>query len=162
VQSGKKVVTSHHNTKSYDNRTNTLKNMRKRVIFVMLCAVIALMASCGAFKQCDDVGNNFYNCLKSQDYDCALQYLDDEALKVTSREIWLDGFKEKESKLGLLLSVQRRDFESYTMDNVTRLAIKYKNHYSNGIAYERLEFIERMGDFKITYYQYNEDSTLVE
>ena len=136
--------------------------MKKRVIIILLSAVIALMASCGAFKQCDDVGTSFYNCLKGQDYECALQYLDDEAVRATPREIWLDGFKEKESKLGLLLSVQRRDFESYTIDNVTRLAIKYKNHYSNGIAYERLEFIERRGDFKITYYQYNEDSTLVE
>ncbi|MBQ2096982.1 MAG: hypothetical protein II480_02300 [Bacteroidales bacterium] len=135
--------------------------MRKRAFFILICAIITFVVSCGAFKQCDDVGTEFYNCLKNRDYDLALQYLDDEAVKATPREIWMDGFKEKDSKLGFLLTVQRRDFESYTVDNVTRLAIKYKNYYTNGVAYERLEFIERMGDFKITFYQYNEDSTLV-
>ena len=162
MNSSKNVITSHHKTKRYNTRTFIMTNMRKRAIFIIMCAIITIMASCGAFKQCDDVGTSFYNCLKSQDYDQALQFLDDEAIKATPREIWLDGFKEKDRKLGLLLSVQRQDFESNTKDNVTRLAIKYKNHYTNGVAYERLEFIERMGSFKITFYQYNEDSTLVE
>ena len=135
----------------------------KKAIPILLCAIIAaIAASCGAFKQCDDVGTDFYNCLKNKEYDQALQYLDEEATQATPPEIWLNGFKEKDDKLGLLLSVKRQDFESNTKDNVTRLAIKYKNHYTNGIAYERLEFIERAGGFKITFYQYNEDSTLVE
>ncbi|MBQ1696737.1 MAG: hypothetical protein II075_02525, partial [Bacteroidales bacterium] len=90
------------------------------------------------------------------------QLVDDEAIHNTPRQIWLDGLKEKDKSLGLLLNVQRQDFESYTVDNVTRLAIKYKTYYTNGTMFERLEFIERQGNFKITFYQYNEDSTLVQ
>ena len=129
---------------------------------IVICAILATMTSCGAYKQCDDIGTDFFNCLKNKDFDLALQYLDDEATETTPRQIWLDGLKEKDKSLGLLLSVQRQDFESYTVDNVTRLAIKYKTQYSKGTMYERLEFIERHGNFKITFYKYNEDSTLVE
>ncbi|MBO4772017.1 MAG: hypothetical protein J5595_05730 [Bacteroidales bacterium] len=136
----------------------------RKAIPLLLCAILATIAvACGAFKECDEIGNDFYNCLKNKNYDLALQYLDEEATKATPREIWIDGFKEKDKTLGLLLSVQRQDFESYTTDNVTRLAIKYKNNYTNGrTTFERLEFIDRQGTFKITYYAYNEDSTLVE
>ena len=52
--------------------------MRKRALFILICAIITFVVSCGAFKQCDDVGTEFYNCLKNRDYDLALQYLDDE------------------------------------------------------------------------------------
>lgn len=127
-----------------------------------ICAILVIIVSCGAFKQCDEIGGDFYNYLKNQEYDQALQLLDEEALKATPRQVWLDGLKEKDKQLGLLLSVQRQDFESYTSDNVTRLAIKYKTQYTKGIMYERLEFIERKDDFKITFYNYNEDSTLVD
>lgn len=135
----------------------------KKLLPLLLCAIVAtIIISCGAFAQCDNIGNDFYNCLKNKDYESAMQFLDEEAIKTTPKEIWLNGLIEKDKSLGLLLSVQRRDFESYTMDNVTRLAIKYKNHYTYGTMYERLEFIERNGDFKITFYKYNEDSTLVD
>lgn len=136
--------------------------IRTRIWLCAMFAILAAVASCGAFKQCDDIGDNFYNCLKNSDYDLALQLVDDEAIHNTPRQIWLDGLKEKDKSLGLLLNVQRQDFESYTVDNVTRLAIKYKTYYTNGTMFERLEFIERQGNFKITFYQYNEDSTLVQ
>ena len=132
--------------------------VRMTAILAMLITVV----SCGAFKQCDEIGSDFYNYLKTRQYDLVVQLLDEEALKATPQQIWLDGLKEKDRQLGFLLSVQRRDFESYTVDNVTRLAIRYKNQYSKGIVYERLEFIERNDDFKITFYKYNEDSTLVD
>lgn len=134
------------------------KMVRMTAILAMLITVV----SCGAFKQCDEIGSDFYNYLKTRQYDLVVQLLDEEALKATPQQIWLDGLKEKDRQLGFLLSVQRRDFESYTVDNVTRLAIRYKNQYSKGIVYERLEFIERNDDFKITFYKYNEDSTLVD
>ncbi|MCR5455931.1 MAG: hypothetical protein K6F33_13160 [Bacteroidales bacterium] len=127
-----------------------------------ICVILITIFACGAFKQCDEIGNDFYNFLKNKQYDQALQLLDEEALKVTPQQVWLDGLKVKEQQLGLLLSVQRQDFESHTVDNVTRLAIKYKTQYTKGVMYERLEFIERNDDFKITFYRYNADSTLVE
>ena len=127
-----------------------------------ILAIFITIVSCGAFKQCDEIGNDFYNFLKNRQYDLALQLLDDEALRATPQQKWLDGLKEKDKQLGLLLGVQRQDFESYTVDNVTRLAIRYKTQYSKGILFERLEFIERKEGFKITFYKYNEDSTLVD
>ncbi len=134
----------------------------KMVRMTAILAMLIIVVSCGAFKQCDEIGSDFYNYLKTRQYDLVVQLLDEEALKATPQQIWLDGLKEKDRQLGFLLSVQRRDFESYTVDNVTRLAIRYKNQYSKGIVYERLEFIERNDDFKITFYKYNEDSTLVD
>ncbi len=135
---------------------------KKTIQLLLTCVIVVTMMSCGAFKQCDDIGNDFYNCLKHREFEKALEFLDEEALNATPRDIWLNGLTEKDRALGPLLSVQRQDFESYTVDNVTRLAIKYKTQYSSGKMYERLEFIERNDDFKITFYKYNEDSTLVE
>ena len=135
---------------------------RKKIWLTALGVLLATIIACGAFKECYDIGDEFFNCLKNKEYDLALKYLDDEALKNTPRDIWLDGLKEKDKSLGILLSIQRQDIESYTVDNVTRLAIKYKTFYTNGTIFERLEFIERQSGFKITFYQYNEDSTMVQ
>lgn len=149
------IIQTHHQT------TNAM-TIYKKIWRFAVCALIVAIAACGAFKQCDEVGVGFYNCLKNRTFDLALQYLDEEAIIATPKDIWLNGLQEKDRQLGFLLSVQRQDFESYTVDNVTRLAIKYKTFYSHGTIFERLEFIEREGDFKITFYQYNEDSTMVQ
>lgn len=135
---------------------------RNKIWLTAIGVLIAAVAACGTFKECYDIGDEFFNCLKKKDYNRALQYLDDEATNATPRDIWLDGLEAKGKSLGILLSVQRQDIESYTVDNVTRLAIKYKTFYTNGTIFERLEFIERQGGFKITFYQYNEDSTMVQ
>lgn len=122
---------------------------------------LTIITACGAVKDSDTVGKEFYHCLKERDYEKAMQLLDPEAINYTPADIWDKGLRKNGDALGMILSVERLDFESQTSNNVTRVAIKYKVHYSMGTMYERLEFIERNSEFKITYYKYDEDSTMV-
>lgn len=134
----------------------------KKITAIAISFAIATATSCGPVKDCDDTGKSFYKHLKDRDYDAAIQMLDPEAINNTPVEVWKDGLAKKDRDLGMILSVERRDFESQTSDNVTKMAIKYKVTYSEGTMYERIEFIERDHKFNITYYRYDEDSTIVD
>jgi len=131
------------------------------ILYIALLAIMTGVSACGPVKDCDEVGQNFYQCLKEGDVNKALQYLDPEAINQTPVDIWRQGLTRKSEDLGMILNVERNDFESETRDNVTRATIKYKIHYSKATMYERLEFAERDSKYRITFYKYDEDSTMV-
>lgn len=135
--------------------------MQKLFAIVAIAIWLTALASCGAVKDSDAVGKDFYDCLKERNYEKAMQLLDPEAINYTPADIWDKGLRKNGDALGMILNVERLDFESQTLNNVTRVAIKYKVHYSKGIMFERLEFIERNEEYRITYYKYDEDSTMV-
>ncbi len=135
--------------------------MKNRLKLIIAVVAIAIAVSCGAVKESDEIGRQFYKCLKESNYDEAVKLLDAEAVNNTKLAIWTEGLRRKGEDLGMILNVERSDFESETSNNVTRTAIKYKVHYSKGTMYERLEFIQRDSEYKITFYQYDEDSTKV-
>lgn len=133
----------------------------KRLLILLTLISGIIITSCGAVKDSDETGKEFYKCLKEGNYNKAIDLLDPEATKYTKLEIWTEGLKRKSENLGMILNVERNNFESETSNNVTRTAITYKVHYSNGTMFERLEFIQRDSEYKITYYKYDEDSTKV-
>ena len=138
--------------------------MKKKLCIFLLTvfAVLPFFSSCGSVKDCDQIGEEFYDCLQNENYERVFSLLDNEALKYTPKEIWLDGFKYKKKNLGTILRAQRIAFERITQDRVTRVGIKYKVIYAGADMFEKLEFIERDGDYKITFYQFNTDSLLVD
>lgn len=136
----------------------------KRLYSILSIAMICMAAwitSCGPVKDCDEVGQNFYQSLREGDINKAIQYLDHEALNQTPEDIWRQGLLQKSNNLGMILNIERNDFESETRDNVTRVTIKYKIHYSKATMFERLEFVERDSKYRITFYKFDEDSTMV-
>lgn len=135
--------------------------MTHKIILALISIFLITATSCGPVKDCDEKGNEFYKYLKNKDFEHIDQYLDPEAIENTPIEIWRKGLEKKNADYGLILNVERRDFETHTSDNVTRVAIKYKVTYTKCTMYERLEFIERNADYKITYYGFDEDSTMV-
>ncbi|MBQ5452270.1 MAG: hypothetical protein IIU03_11930 [Bacteroidales bacterium] len=138
--------------------------MKKKLCVFMLAAfaVLTFFSSCGVVKNCDEIGMEFYRCLRDGNYEGVLPLLDKEALKYTPEEKWIDGLKYKAKSLGAMFKPQRIAFETVTMERVTRVGIKYKVIYAGADMYEKLEFIERDGEYKITFYQYNPDSLLVD
>jgi len=127
----------------------------------MIFTAWTLLFSCGVIKDCDQIGLAFYNCLKTKDFAFVITLLDEEALKNTPSEVWIEGLRKKDSDFGNVLNVKRIDFETVTKDRVTRVGIKYKVVYSDAVMFEKLEFIQRGSEYKITYYQFNADSLLV-
>lgn len=132
---------------------------KKNFVVIFLCLVFCF--GCGAVKDCDEIGNDFFNSLKLRDYDKALSLVDEEAFKYTDKEKWLQGLEHKEENFGLPLSFKRIDFETITQNRVTRVGIKYRVIYVGAELFEKLEFIQRDNQYKITFYQFNSDSTLV-
>lgn len=139
--------------------------MRKKYFMILLASVAAVLSialqSCGSVKDCDKIGGEFYNCLKTRQFSSVVQLIDEDALKATPADSWVNGLITKDQELGALLNVERINFETLTKDRVTTVGIKYKAIYSAGETFEKLEFIERGDRYWITYYQFNEDSTLV-
>ncbi|MBQ3656917.1 MAG: hypothetical protein II956_08760 [Bacteroidales bacterium] len=137
---------------------------KKLLVFMMMAfAVLPFFSSCGSVKDCDYVATEFYDCLRESRYDDVFLLLDKDALQYTPKEIWLNGFKNKEKNFGAMLTAKRIGFESITQERVTRVGIKYKVIYANVDVFEKLEFVERGdGQYKITFYQYNTDSLLVD
>ncbi len=140
--------------------TTPMKRHLQLIYIITLC-LTAMLASCGPVKDCDEVGQNFYQSLREGDINKALQYLDPEALNQTPEDIWRQGLMQKSQDLGMILNIERNDFESETSNNVTHVTIKYKIHYSKATMFERLEFVERDSKYRITFYKYDEDSTMV-
>jgi hypothetical protein len=132
------------------------------ILFAVMFILLGGLASCGPVKQCDEVGQEFYKCLKSKNFGQILQYLDEEAIKETPERIWIDGLMRKDHDFGMLLKQECYGFDNETHDNVTRIAIKYRVYYSKCTLFEKLEFIQRQSGYKITYYKFDVDSALVE
>ena len=138
-----------------------MKLFFKKPFFLMIFTALLVLFSCGVVKDCDQIGLAFYNCLKTKDFSYVTTFLDKEALSHTPENVWIDGLRKKDIDLGNVLSVKRIDFETVTKDRVTRVGIKYKVVYSGAVMFEKLEFIQRGSEYKITYYQFNADSLLV-
>ncbi|MBR4266128.1 MAG: hypothetical protein IKQ46_08755 [Bacteroidales bacterium] len=133
------------------------KILNKTIYTVLLIITIALM-SCGSVKQCDQIGIQFYNYLKAKQFEAIIDLLDKEALNASPAEVWLEGLARKDEVFGNVLNVERYDFESVTEDRVTRVGIKYKVIYPEATMFEKLEFVERDNEYKITFYKFDEDS----
>ena len=120
-----------------------------------------VFSSCGAVRDCDDTGGEFFRCIKEERVSDVIKLIDAEALKVSPENVWIECLEKKAHKAGQLLSSRRIDFETLTTDRVTRVGIWYKNVYSETELFEKLEFVEREDGFKITYYNFDEDSLAV-
>ena len=129
------------------------------VFFMIFTACI--FSSCGAVKNCDEIGGEFYNFIKTERFEGVTELVDSEAFKVTPEEMWIENLEKKRHDAGQLLNVRRIDFETLTSDRVTRVGIWYKAVYTRAELFEKLEFIEREDGYKITFYQFDVDSLAV-
>ncbi|MBP5367133.1 MAG: hypothetical protein J6Z01_01655 [Bacteroidales bacterium] len=127
----------------------------KHTALTFIAAIILILTSC-AVKNADDTGIFFYNMIKINDFDQAVTVIDPEALKRTPLEVWKNGLEQKENRMGQLLSYQRTNYYTDTIDNVTRVSIEYDVRYAEGKLEEKLQFICREGKFFITFYEFTE------
>lgn len=127
--------------------------MKAKVLF--LISVIICLASC-AVKNADETGIFFYNMIKINDFDQAVTVIDPEAAKHTPLQVWKEGLLQKQNRMGQLLSYQRTNFYTDTIDNITRVSIEYTVKYTEGILKEKLQFICRNEKYFITFYEFKE------
>ena len=121
-----------------------------------IIAVLLLMLSSCAVKNADETAMFFYDMVKISDFDQAVTVIDPESLSHTPAQVWKDGLIQKQQRMGTLLSYQRTDYYTDTIDNITRVSITYDVKYSEGILKEKLQFIVRKGKYFITFYEFKE------
>ncbi len=127
--------------------------MKTKILF--LITLIIGITSC-AVKNADETGIFFYNMIKINDFDQAVTVIDPEAATHTPLQVWKEGLLQKRNRMGQLLSYQRTDFYTDTIDNITRVSIEYTVKYTEGILKEKLQFICRNEKYFITFYEFNE------
>ena len=127
--------------------------MKTKILFLL--TLIIGLASC-AVKNADETAMFFYDMVKISDFESAVTVIDPESLTHTPAQVWKDGLIQKQQRMGNLLSYQRTDYYTDTIDNVTRVSITYDVKYSEGILKEKLQFILRNGKYFITFYEFKE------
>lgn len=127
--------------------------MKAKILF--LITLIIGITSC-AVKNADEAGIFFYNMIKINDFDQAVTVIDPEAAKHTPLQVWKEGLLQKQNRMGQLLSYQRTNFYTDTIDNITRVSIEYTVKYTEGILKEKLQFICRNEKYFITFYEFKE------
>jgi len=133
----------------------------KKAIILLFSIVLTgvLLSSCGSVSQSDEVGNGFYEAVKAKDLQKVIAMLDEEALKATSQEVWVEGLENINAQMGDLMNYKRTGFYTSTNNGDTRTTLDYTVTYAKGTLYEKLEFIKRGDEYKITFYQFNENKS---
>ena len=127
--------------------------MKTKVLF--LISVIICLASC-AVKNADETAMFFYDMIKISDFESAVSVVDPASLAHTPAQVWKEGLLQKQQRMGTLLSYQRTDYYTDTIDNITRVSINYDVKYTEGILKEKLQFILRNGKYYVTFYEFKE------
>jgi hypothetical protein len=139
-----------------------MKQTGVRHAFFFVAFAVMFLFSCGAVMDCDSIGSEFYSSLRSGQYEKAVSLVDASVFKHTDKNRWIEGFKYRDRVFGHILTYKRIDFETVTEDCVTRVGIKYKVICTNAELFEKLEFVGYKDGYKITFYRFNTDSTLVD
>ena len=126
--------------------------MRVRVI---VCCRLVVSLLCAWLVGCSDPGNtmgmaeqladNFYQAVKSKDFDKAATYFQDSPSDPRGR--WLAELRENNNKLGTLESYKLVDKEVDTVYSGTRYVLVYQTKYAKYPARETLILFDGVSTF---------------
>lgn len=102
----------------------------------------------------EDKANIFFQALKDEDYQKALNLCSKRAFEENSKETWINSFKEKKDSLGKLTNFKKYDMEIVQENNFLRGALVYEVRYQKSVLYERLIIDYENHKFKIIGYEY--------
>lgn len=129
--------------------------MRTIQAFVILC-LFFLFTSCESVEKSDKTAEEFYAAIKDDNFDKAVSFCSEEALKANPKEEWIALLKARKEKTGKLLSFQRYAFETKTNNGVTKTELKYNVTYEKMKFYEKLIFISSGSEYKLERYAFAE------
>lgn len=117
-----------------------------RVVAPLLCALLVSCSDPGnTLKMANQVADNFYQAVKSQDFEKAAGYFQDSPNDPRGR--WLAELRQNNSKLGDLQSYRLVDKEVDTVYSGTRYILVYQTKYSKQTARETLILFDGVSTF---------------
>ena len=117
-----------------------------RVVAPLLCALLVGCSNPGnTLKMANQVADNFYQAVKSQDFEKAAGYFQDSPNDPRGR--WRDELRLNHSKLGDLQSYKLVDKEVDTVYSGTRYILVYQTKYSKQPAQETLILFNGVSTF---------------
>ena len=117
-----------------------------RLVVLLLCAWLAGCSDPGnTMGMAEQLADNFYQAVKSKDFDKAAAYFQDSPSDPRGR--WLAELRENNSKLGSLEDYKLVDKEVDTVYSGTRYIFVYQTQYSKYPARETLILFDGVSTF---------------
>jgi len=129
--------------------------MRTIQAFAFLC-IVFLSTACESVEKSGKTAEEFYAALKEDNFDKAVSFCSEEALKANPKEEWVTLLKSRKEKTGKLLSFERYAFDTKTENGVTTTELKFKTTYEKMKLYEKLLFKSSGSEYKLERYSFAE------
>ncbi len=133
--------------------------MRRIYLLVigLICGMVISGFFCSSVSKSGQQGDQFYAYLKNGDHQKILELLDREALKAHTGEEWIQILESHADEWGNLVSYTNTGFHTETIDGKSIAKLDYTVNTTNGINYEKIEFVKRGSEYKILTYEFDKD-----
>ncbi len=109
----------------------------------------------GSVSRSGQVGNKFYNYLKTNDYKSIVSLLDKKALNNITEKEWINILKERNELIGNSFEYKNIGFHTSTVNKNNITQLDYTINNNGEIIYESIDLIKREGSYKIIDYRFN-------
>ncbi len=126
--------------------------MKKTISILLVVSVMLSLTYCGV-SDSSKVGDDFYQMLKTKDYDKLGALLSDEALAANPKEDWINLFKKLDNAYGTFKSYSRQSFHTGVNGGVHRTELMYEVIYDTDTLYHQMKFIEVGDSYKLSFFR---------
>ena len=128
--------------------------MKKIAQLILILVFLISFYSCGSVEGSEKTIIEFYDALKEENYDKALELCSEKALEIDDAEAWLSAFRSATFAHGKVESYERYSFSSSYKNGTTYVDLFYKVKRKQRTIYERITTIKEGDTYKIMGYQF--------
>lgn len=128
--------------------------MKKITRFTLILVFLISFYSCGSVEGSEQTVTEFYDALKAEDYDKALDLCSKKALEIDEESAWKSAFRSATFAHGKVESYERYSFSSSYKNGTTYVDLFYKVKRKQRTIYERITTIKEGDTYKIMGYQF--------
>jgi|GEM_PF-2817714 hypothetical protein len=134
--------------------------MRTRLkISILIVVLSTVFYGCESLSESDKVVKQFYENIKTEQYDKIPELLDEQAIVANPAEEWKDMIKNLVVSVGKLKTYSRTSFNTSIKNGVTKTVEDYTVEYENKTLYDRIVVIKTGEKYKILHWQFNSDKS---
>ncbi len=124
--------------------------------------VVTVFSSCQSVSGAQTFAEKFYEAMKINDYSSATALFDQQMLEQYGEEELIKILNQRNNSWGKIYSFSKYGFNTSTKNGITNVSLKFKVESEKGMVYEKIEFIKRGEQYKITGYFFNPDKEKIE
>lgn len=129
----------------------------KNLLFITI--FITTFYSCGSIEGSEKTVAQFYDALKAEDYDKALDLCSKKALEIDDKTAWKNAFRSATFAHGVVESYERYSFNTSYKNGTTYVDLFFKVKRKQREIYERVTTIKEGDTYKIMGYQFSKNKS---